>query len=81
MVMSREKYNITFAHQILIDFAFSEVKFDIQFQRYAILKYESICREIQSLNITNQPYFGIISLAIYPWQFGYETVISEIKFW
>ena len=32
---------------------FSEVKFDLRFQRYAILKYESICREIQCWNLTN----------------------------
>ena len=28
----------------------------------------------------NQPYFGIFSLANYPWQLGNETNISEIEF-
>ena len=60
---------------------FSEVKFDLRFQRYAILKYESICREIQCWNLTNTCELEIISTWWWLWAVCFwQNLISSFQF-
>ena len=73
--------NLIIGIMIISILPFSEVKFDLRFQRYAILKYESICREIQCWNLTNTCELEIWSLWWWSWAVCFwQNSISSSQF-